>query len=78
VARRRGAGRPAAARKTIRVAEVLRLGSDRLFSAKKKEHTGLIENFGRTSPARRGFQNLQENNGTMAGNHIYIKGSHVV
>jgi hypothetical protein len=77
VARRRGAGRPAAARKTIRVAEVLRLGSDGLFS-EKKEHTGLIENFGRTSPARRSFQNLQENNGTMARNHIYIKGSHVV
>jgi hypothetical protein len=61
----------------IGVTEVLRLGFDGLFST-KKEHTGLIENFGRTSPARRDFQNLQENNSTMADNHIYIKGSHVV
>ena len=51
VARQRGAGRPAVARNTIGVAEVLRLGSDELFSA-KKEHTGLIENFDRTSPIR--------------------------
>ena len=48
VARQRGAGRAAVARNTIGVAEVLRLGSDGLFSA-KKEHTGLIENFDRTS-----------------------------
>ena len=41
VARQRGAGRPAVARNTIGVAEVLRLGFDGLFSA-KKEHTGLI------------------------------------
>ena len=51
VARQRGAGRPTVARNTIRVAEVLRRGSDGLFSA-KKEHTGLIENFDRTSPTR--------------------------
>jgi len=51
VARQRGAGRPAVARNTIGVAEVLRLGSNGLFSA-KKEHTGLIENFDRTSPTR--------------------------
>ena len=51
VARQRGAGRPVVARNTIGVAEVLRLGSNGLFSA-KKEHTGLIENFDRTSPTR--------------------------
>jgi len=51
VARQHGAGRSAVARNTIGVAEVLQLGSDGLFSA-KKEHTGLIENFDRTSPTR--------------------------
>jgi hypothetical protein len=43
VARRRGAGRPAAARKPIGVAKVLLHGSDELFSAKKKDQTGSIE-----------------------------------
>jgi hypothetical protein len=51
VARRRGAGRPVATRKTTGVTEVLRLGSDGLCSA-KKEHTGSIQKFGSTSPAR--------------------------
>ena len=36
VARQRGAGRPAIARNTIGVAEVIRLSSNGLFSAKKK------------------------------------------
>ena len=38
VARERGAGRPAVARNTIGVAEVLWLGSDGLFSAKKRTY----------------------------------------
>jgi len=38
VARQRGAGRPAVARNTIGVAEVLRLGSNGLFSAKKRTY----------------------------------------
>jgi hypothetical protein len=43
VARRRGAGRPAAARKPIGVAKVLLHGSDELFSAKKRDQMGSID-----------------------------------
>jgi hypothetical protein len=39
------------------------------LSCKKKNIIVSIENFGSTSPTRWGFQNLQENNGTMADNH---------
>ena len=39
MARQRGAGRPAAARKAIEVVEVLWLRSDGLFSTKKKHKT---------------------------------------
>jgi hypothetical protein len=44
VARRRGAGRPAAARKPIGVAKVLLHGSDELFSAKKKIKRDQLKN----------------------------------
>jgi hypothetical protein len=58
VARRRGAGRPATPRKTI---GVLWLRFNGLFSAKKERKIILsIKNFGKTSPARGGFEYLQK------------------
>ena len=75
MARRRGAGRPAAARKAIGVADVLRLCSDELFSTKKRNIKLSIQNFGSTSPARCGFQNLQENQ-RHDGRHAHIYEQH--
>jgi len=80
VARRRGAGRTATPTKTIGVAECL---PTVLVLQRKGKWLDSIENFGSTSPAWRGSQNLQKtlarrptttcipNIGTKAINHIH-------
>jgi hypothetical protein len=48
-----------------------------LLCKKERKIILSIKNFGRTSPARGGFENLQKNNGTMADIHIqWLDGRH--
>jgi hypothetical protein len=69
VARRCGAGRPTTVTKRI---GILRLGSDGVFSCKKREHNSENSNFWDHLSCTVRFPKPTRKNSTMADNHIYI------
>ena len=72
MARRRGAGRPAAARKTIGVAEILWLGYDGSSLQKKNKILSQFKILAEPPLHGEVSKTCKKTYGTMADNHIYI------